>query len=521
MITPDELDLHLAEIKEQDNRFYPGLALIVASGQRATAVQRSNYFEDEYFIGWYEGHPDHPETTPPVFIVEKDVIGLPDLSWGNTLGEYVGEGGLKIERWYADLETEVSKGDLIATVGAFALDADNPFTKEAVDEVESLDVEVCDDNTINLGIRSPHDGLLISRLDEYRHGEMGKLKTNRRKLHFESSAELPAPVDALADYFARYLEFLEKRASEEEAKRIAAEKRRLAAIKREEEKRKRREAERLEAERKAEEERKQLEFEEKKRLEEEERQRAIALKRAQEERARLKKLAVKKRAKQIYWQRLQRKTVFYGKRVLIGVGAVGLLVLILVILVNVDSSSQPRSTQQKTPTSTKAEESKISLGSFVAKLKLQAIESRKNLSDRSDEIRTYNPSTFVGPEGLVAKLLETTEAWSGRSINLEKDGTIIFIHGGVGSFWYYPTIKEGLYLPFIGKRTPILFIESGSFQQMSSDLNTIAAGLSLTYKNYIDKGHEPVALEINRSDGRLQIRLSADAKRLRDTIEDF
>ena len=116
-----------------------------------------------------------------------------------------------------------------------------------------MDVEVCDDSTINLGIRSPHYGVLVSRLDEYRHDELGKLRTNRRKLHFESSEELPTPLDALTDYVGRYLEFLEKRASEEEAKLIAAEKRRLAAIKREEEKRKRREAERLKAEREAEE----------------------------------------------------------------------------------------------------------------------------------------------------------------------------------------------------------------------------------------------------------------------------
>jgi type IV secretory pathway TraG/TraD family ATPase VirD4 len=362
LITPDELDLHLAEIKEKENRLYPGLALIVSSGQRATAVQRCNYFEDEYFIGWYEGHPDYLETAPPPFIVEKDVIGLPDLSWGNSLGEYVGEGGLKIEEWYTDLETEVSKGDLIAKVGAFALHADNPFTKEAVDEVESLDVEVCDDSTINLGIRSPHDGVLVSRLDEYRHDELGKLRTNRRKLHFESSEELPTPLDALTDYVGRYLEFLEKRASEEEAKLIAAEKRRLAAIKREEEKRKRREAERLKAEREAEEERKRLELEEKERREEEERQRELERQRAEAERKRLEAIEAKKRAKQLYWENFRRQAILYGKRGLIGLGVVGAIVLLLTIISEIDlpekkatkpeqSRTVPSVTQTKPPTS--------------------------------------------------------------------------------------------------------------------------------------------------------------------------
>lgn len=503
LITPDELDLHLAEIKEKENRLYPGLALIVSSGQRATAVQRCNYFEDEYFIGWYEGHPDYLETAPPPFIVEKDVIGLPDLSWGNSLGEYVGEGGLKIEEWYTDLETEVSKGDLIAKVGAFALHADNPFTKEAVDEVESLDVEVCDDSTINLGIRSPHDGVLVSRLDEYRHDELGKLRTNRRKLHFESSEELPTPLDALTDYVGRYLGFLEKRASEEEAKLIAAEKRRLAAIKREEEKRKRREAERLKAEREAEEERKRLELEEQKRREEEGRQRAIALKRAQEERLRLKKLAIKKRAKQIYWQRLQRKTIYYGKRSLIGVGAIAALVLVVLFIVNVDFPSTSRTSQKETslPAYTPAPAPKSKSPTPTTTAPKSAVtfdnpEVNQIIARFTSYLNqpVFSSSYKQSQVEQMFTLLKSVERTPNVLRPINETGTLVLMHSGNRTLWVKPKGSEGT-----------LLLREGSESQMRQDLVDMAAGLNSLVKDYKRYSNQPIGFAKERSRGSTPI----------------
>ncbi len=60
LISPDEIGHLFARIDDLEDGAYPGLALIVISGERAIALHRVNYFEDFQFARRFEPHPDFP-----------------------------------------------------------------------------------------------------------------------------------------------------------------------------------------------------------------------------------------------------------------------------------------------------------------------------------------------------------------------------------------------------------------------------------------------------------------------------
>ena len=60
LISPDEIGHLFARIDDVEDGAYPGLALIVISGERAIALRRVNYFEDYRFARCFEPHPDFP-----------------------------------------------------------------------------------------------------------------------------------------------------------------------------------------------------------------------------------------------------------------------------------------------------------------------------------------------------------------------------------------------------------------------------------------------------------------------------
>jgi type IV secretory pathway TraG/TraD family ATPase VirD4 len=62
LVTPDEIGHLFARIDDAEQFIYPGLALIVISGERTIALRRVNYFEDYQFARLFEPHPDYPST---------------------------------------------------------------------------------------------------------------------------------------------------------------------------------------------------------------------------------------------------------------------------------------------------------------------------------------------------------------------------------------------------------------------------------------------------------------------------
>lgn len=60
LVTPDEIGHLFARIDDAEQFIYPGLALVVISGERTIALRRVNYYEDYQFVGAFEPHPDYP-----------------------------------------------------------------------------------------------------------------------------------------------------------------------------------------------------------------------------------------------------------------------------------------------------------------------------------------------------------------------------------------------------------------------------------------------------------------------------
>jgi len=60
LVSPDEIGFLFSRIDDQQEPAYPGLALVVISGERTIALRRVNYYEDFQFIGCFEPHPEFP-----------------------------------------------------------------------------------------------------------------------------------------------------------------------------------------------------------------------------------------------------------------------------------------------------------------------------------------------------------------------------------------------------------------------------------------------------------------------------
>ena len=75
LVTPDEIGHLFARISDFDRIGYPGLALVMISGERAIALRRVNYFEDYEFARRFEPHPDYP-ALPDWKDLSVSILGL-------------------------------------------------------------------------------------------------------------------------------------------------------------------------------------------------------------------------------------------------------------------------------------------------------------------------------------------------------------------------------------------------------------------------------------------------------------
>jgi hypothetical protein len=59
LVSPDEIGFLFSRIDDDEEPAYPGLALVVISGERTVALRRINYFEDAYFVRRFDPPPDY------------------------------------------------------------------------------------------------------------------------------------------------------------------------------------------------------------------------------------------------------------------------------------------------------------------------------------------------------------------------------------------------------------------------------------------------------------------------------
>lgn len=97
LVSPDEIGLLFARVDDTDQFIYPGLVLIVISGERAITLRRVNYFEDFQFMGLFNPHPDHAFAGPKELSVGGDTA--PDIVrkflLSDAVGAVIGEWAIK------------------------------------------------------------------------------------------------------------------------------------------------------------------------------------------------------------------------------------------------------------------------------------------------------------------------------------------------------------------------------------------------------------------------------------------
>jgi type IV secretory pathway TraG/TraD family ATPase VirD4 len=68
LIQPDEVGRFFARRDDKNDPFYPGLALVIATGANPLMVRRTHYFEDLQFIDCFSPHPDHKFLAPASYM---------------------------------------------------------------------------------------------------------------------------------------------------------------------------------------------------------------------------------------------------------------------------------------------------------------------------------------------------------------------------------------------------------------------------------------------------------------------
>lgn len=76
LIDVNEVKKWFSPISDKTSVDYPGYCLVLARDEEPTPIRRTNYFEEEHFLGWFDPHPDHPDTAPDEFIFQHKIEGL-------------------------------------------------------------------------------------------------------------------------------------------------------------------------------------------------------------------------------------------------------------------------------------------------------------------------------------------------------------------------------------------------------------------------------------------------------------
>lgn len=71
LIEPQEVGFKFARVTDYDDPRYPGVMLVMISGERPMPIRKSNYFEDPLFDGLYSPHPDHDYR--PLTSIEREL----------------------------------------------------------------------------------------------------------------------------------------------------------------------------------------------------------------------------------------------------------------------------------------------------------------------------------------------------------------------------------------------------------------------------------------------------------------
>jgi len=177
LLGPNEANIWFSPIDDELSTHYPGYCLVLMTGEHPTAVRKANYFEDLYFTGWYDAHPDHPEGAPPKFLVDVDIVT-----------GFSRQKSIEIELLFENGEW-IEQGEAIAVVGPFRYETRRTYpelyreTLNGIEVDDSVSIRECKTRIVyDWSVYAPAAGKLEYCSDEPDMDRLGKIITNRRVL---------------------------------------------------------------------------------------------------------------------------------------------------------------------------------------------------------------------------------------------------------------------------------------------------------------------------------------------------
>ncbi len=167
LINPDEIGMAFTRIDDPGNDDYPGLALLLMTGAPAAVVQKTNYYEDPFFIGKFDLHPDHPAIeydSCDILVAPAHIRFIALLT-----------GGFNYAEWHVKPGEGVKRGQPMLEVHA------PPASRTISKPVPASFV-----------VRAPYDGVVTSANENWlARGFTGSLLTLRTAQQFAISAINP------------------------------------------------------------------------------------------------------------------------------------------------------------------------------------------------------------------------------------------------------------------------------------------------------------------------------------------
>ena len=59
LITEDEIGIFFKRLTDPEHPAYPGLSLVLISGEKPIFLRKANYYDDHQFMRCFDPHPDH------------------------------------------------------------------------------------------------------------------------------------------------------------------------------------------------------------------------------------------------------------------------------------------------------------------------------------------------------------------------------------------------------------------------------------------------------------------------------
>lgn len=173
LVTPDELGKMFGRINDKYHLAYPGLALVLVSGENPFPVQRTNYFQDPLFYKLFNPHPDFDNSSYEILMLPPDEELLDYISTSSNLEFSVCNG------------TNMNEGNSYMKLGVndnfknFSM-LSRPFLRMGKTINNVLPIEVSRSNSSHLFLDTPVGGHL-AQIDERR----AIIKTPYPKVNYE------------------------------------------------------------------------------------------------------------------------------------------------------------------------------------------------------------------------------------------------------------------------------------------------------------------------------------------------